>query len=112
MLNFGRLIKDSVGLFVLSLLLAACASTSAARDDPGSVSAEPVQERTPAQTPTETSVMQPTTTATQPPQPTAAIPDLGPAPEITNQVWINAPGPLTLEGLRGKVVLVEFWTYG
>lgn len=33
------------------------------------------------------------------------------APEIAGQPWING-GPLTLEGLRGRVVLVEFWTYG
>ena len=34
-----------------------------------------------------------------------------PAPEfqgLTN--WMNSP-PLTLAGLRGKVVLVDFWTY-
>jgi hypothetical protein len=24
--------------------------------------------------------------------------------------WINSP-PLTAEGLRGRVVLVQFWTY-
>ena len=34
-----------------------------------------------------------------------------PAPEITGQPWVNS-GPLTMEGLRGRVVLVEFWTYG
>ena len=34
-----------------------------------------------------------------------------PAPEISNEVWINSP-PLRLENLRGKVVLLEFWTYG
>lgn len=33
------------------------------------------------------------------------------APEIAGQPWING-GPLTLAGLRGRVVLVEFWTYG
>ena len=33
------------------------------------------------------------------------------APEIAGQPWVNG-GPLTLEGLRGRVVLVEFWTYG
>ena len=33
------------------------------------------------------------------------------APEIAGQPWIHG-GPLTLEGLRGRVVLVEFWTYG
>jgi hypothetical protein len=36
----------------------------------------------------------------------------GPAPEITAAgAWINS-SPLTLTGLRGKVVLVDFWTYG
>ena len=34
-----------------------------------------------------------------------------PAPEITGSPWINS-APLTLQGLRGRVVLVEFWTYG
>jgi hypothetical protein len=34
-----------------------------------------------------------------------------PAPEITGGPWINS-APLTLAGLRGRVVLVEFWTYG
>jgi hypothetical protein len=34
-----------------------------------------------------------------------------PAPEIARGEWINS-APLTLAGLRGRVVLVEFWTYG
>ena len=34
-----------------------------------------------------------------------------PAPEIGGERWINT-GPLTMAGLRGRVVLVEFWTYG
>jgi hypothetical protein len=34
-----------------------------------------------------------------------------PAPEITGGPWVNSP-PLSLAGLRGRVVLVEFWTYG
>ena len=34
------------------------------------------------------------------------------APEFTGlQNWVNSP-PLTLSGLRGKVVLVNFWTFG
>jgi hypothetical protein len=34
-----------------------------------------------------------------------------PAPEISGGPWINSP-PLALETLRGRVVFVEFWTYG
>jgi cytochrome c biogenesis protein CcdA/thiol-disulfide isomerase/thioredoxin len=44
----------------------------------------------------------------------SSLPDLGPAPEFTEtQDWFNTPGerPLTLTGLRGRVVLVDFWTY-
>src|SRR4051812_47480656 len=42
------------------------------------------------------------------------LPVLGKAPEFTGtQRWFNTPGgnPLTLAGLRGRVVLVDFWTY-
>jgi hypothetical protein len=34
-----------------------------------------------------------------------------PAPEIAGGPWINSE-PLSLASLRGRVVLVEFWTYG
>ncbi|MGI8507259.1 MAG: cytochrome c biogenesis protein CcdA [Solirubrobacteraceae bacterium] len=43
-----------------------------------------------------------------------SLPKLGPAPPFTRtQQWFNTPGgrPLTLAGLRGHVVLVDFWTY-
>jgi hypothetical protein len=33
------------------------------------------------------------------------------APEVGGGPWINS-APLTTAGLRGRVVLVEFWTYG
>ncbi len=36
---------------------------------------------------------------------------VGQPPELTNQVWLNSD-PLKLAELRGKVVLVEFWTFG
>lgn len=38
--------------------------------------------------------------------------DLGrQAPELLSQTWLNSQ-PLHLTDLRGKVVMVEFWTYG
>jgi hypothetical protein len=33
------------------------------------------------------------------------------APEIKSDTWINTK-PITWKSLRGKVVMVEFWTYG
>jgi len=45
-------------------------------------------------------------------EPAHAQPRAGePAPEITGAPWINSV-PLALAGLRGRVLLVEFWTYG
>jgi thiol-disulfide isomerase/thioredoxin len=44
----------------------------------------------------------------------AGLPELGEAPEfVGTQRWFNTPGerPLTLTGLRGRVVLIDFWTY-
>ncbi|MBN1120236.1 MAG: redoxin domain-containing protein [Anaerolineae bacterium] len=36
-----------------------------------------------------------------------------PAPEFpTDLDWVNVAAPLTLDDLRGKVVLLDFWTYG
>jgi cytochrome c biogenesis protein CcdA/thiol-disulfide isomerase/thioredoxin len=46
-----------------------------------------------------------------------SAPDLrecGPAPELDNvTAWLNTPGnaPLRMSALRGRVVLIDFWTY-
>jgi len=46
-----------------------------------------------------------------PPAPLNALPVEGAMPPLTGATeWINSP-PLTTEQLRGKVVLVDFWTY-
>ncbi len=48
------------------------------------------------------------------PGPRSSLPVLGNAPDfVGNQKWFNTANgkPLTLAELRGKVVLVDFWTY-
>jgi len=41
----------------------------------------------------------------------AAITNGTPAANIAGENWLNSR-PLTMAGLKGRVVLVEFWTYG
>lgn len=41
----------------------------------------------------------------------AEHPPLGAAPELRNEQWLNSE-PLRLAGLRGKVVLLDMWTFG
>ena len=42
----------------------------------------------------------------------ADLKDFGEAPELTNDIWLNTENPLRLADLRGKVVLLEMWTFG
>jgi cytochrome c biogenesis protein CcdA/thiol-disulfide isomerase/thioredoxin len=54
------------------------------------------------------------TTAAAPHPAGARLPDLGAAPDFTGtQRWFNTAGgaPLSLAQLRGRVVLIDFWTY-
>lgn len=45
-------------------------------------------------------------------KPAVNLPNLGPAPELQNDTWLNTPEPLRLANLRGKVVLLDMWTFG
>ena len=46
------------------------------------------------------------------PKITGSYPDLGLAPELTNDVWLNVDAPLRLADLRGNVVAIDMWTFG
>ncbi|HCJ99897.1 MAG TPA: cytochrome C biogenesis protein [Serratia grimesii] len=70
----------------------------------GGIEQRLVQVFTPAATPVRSSVQ--TAVDSQP-----MLDDLGEMPSLLGAVqWLNSP-PLTTESLRGKVVLVDFWTY-
>ena len=56
--------------------------------------------------------MNPSTDLIMPQIQPVSLPDLGPAPELTNTTWLNTDSPLRLADLRGKVVALEMWTFG
>ena len=81
--------------------------------------ATPEPELAPTPTPEPTATPEPTPTpgSTAAPEPTAMPRPKGSgsvgglaAELVGNQAWINSD-PLTIHGLQGKVVLVDFWTY-
>ena len=41
-----------------------------------------------------------------------SLSDLGQAPDLSSDIWLNVDTPLRLANLRGKVVIVEMWTFG
>jgi hypothetical protein len=94
------IVKKSAWL-ILGLGLAACATVSkpGGEADQTFESKATIQQGPPSAPPT-------------PSLEAKTLPDLGPAPNFTNDVWLNTENPLNLEILRGKVVLVEFWTFG
>lgn len=84
-------------MIVLALLVLAGCSAQAS-DTPAAPTPTPQEKSEPTPTPA--------------PSPTTiALPDQGAAPDFQNDVWINSE-PLRLADLRGKVVFIEFWTYG
>lgn len=114
-------------MFSLSLVIAGCSTLDGKpSQNVGADQAAQAADGTPPQvivsTPAEV-VEVPITLDAPTPVPTTAststavqvkadLDDLGPAPDLKNQVWLNTPGPLRLSDLRGKVVLLEMWTFG
>jgi cytochrome c biogenesis protein CcdA/thiol-disulfide isomerase/thioredoxin len=73
--------------------------------------AQPEATMTPLPTPKPTSVPTSIPASTPTPVPGLDLRDLGQAPELTGTTdWINSE-PLTLASLRGKVVIIDFWTF-
>lgn len=87
-----RIVWTAVSFITLALL-AAC---SAGQSEPA-ITAEDAPA--PEPTPTEEVIA-------------VNLDDLGPAPEIENEIWLNTDQPLPLSSQAGKVVLLEFWTFG
>jgi hypothetical protein len=110
---FNRIYVKIVILILLGVSITSCITGAESRIQTQSI--EPSQLEKPATVPPEITVL---ATGIVTPQPTAnslpevVLPDLGEAPDITNEVWLNTDQPLPLEAVRGKVVLVEFWTFG
>ena len=115
-----------------SLLLAACSGPAApgridepaapATEVPATAGGAPAltQGESPAVTSvTATAVAPESEVTTMPAAPTVhptrtTPPNQGKAPELTNTVWINTDHPLRLQDLQaqGKVVMIDFWTFG
>ena len=96
-------------LGLLVLLLAGCTAVPSAGPDPeAGIPAQDVNEPQAETMPTEPEAAAPVPE----PLPAVDLEDYGPAPELTNEVWLNTTGPLRLADLRGQVVLLDMWTFG
>ncbi|MCY4022397.1 MAG: hypothetical protein OXF32_03005 [Anaerolineaceae bacterium] len=103
MLNFRcsvSLVWRALRTALLTLLTAACTMPAALDNFLADVQAVPEGE----------SVAAP---ADPTPLPFVAnLPVMGIAPELHDGAWLNTSTPLSLAGLRGKVVALEMWTFG
>jgi thiol-disulfide isomerase/thioredoxin len=93
-----KLIRKISPFILIGIFLAACtAAGTQAGEMPTSEPAVQTRQSVPTS---------PAATAAQ-----LNLPDLGPAPELENQVWLNTDHPLHIRDLGGKVILLEMWTF-
>ncbi len=122
MSNTKRLTNILPALIIAAMAAAvlACAADSEPEPTAGPAATEPQPAATTAPTagggtaadPTSTTAPAPTEGPCPTPPPVEEVPGEKPmAPELVGITgWINTE-PLTMEDLRGKVVLIDFWTY-
>ncbi|MEM7331231.1 MAG: hypothetical protein AAF490_03995 [Chloroflexota bacterium] len=99
-----RFLWTAVLLFLVTLI-AAC---SAAQSEPA-VEEEAASDGDAAST--DEIAAEPTDTP-EPEIVISSLANMGPAPEIENEIWLNTDEPIPLASVEGKVVLLEFWTFG
>jgi hypothetical protein len=106
-------------LSFLTMVLAACgANASPFVSLEANPNSEPVNlpplavapQASPSPTPFPPTTLPPATPTSIPYR--SSLPNYGAAPELENEVWLNVDHPLRLADLRGKVVLLEMWTFG
>ena len=85
--------KKGIGILLL-IFLAGCTIAPSALADDGSSAPVPLKN-------SDTSLKK-----------NIRLSDFGLAPELETTVWLNVDQPLRMENLRGKVVLIEMWTFG
>jgi hypothetical protein len=102
--------------WILGVALLSACTTVASAEAPVSESADEqpvVDEQSAADEPVEPEDAPVESEDPSTPQATAVpLPDLGAAPELQNEVWLNVDTPLRLADLRGQVVLLDMWTFG
>ncbi|MHC1781747.1 MAG: redoxin domain-containing protein [Anaerolineaceae bacterium] len=87
-------------LFILGLLLIGMTGCAASSPAVSTLQLEATPEKISADNPTPSAAMM------------SDLPVIGTAPEFQNEVWLNVDQPLRLADLRGKVVLLDMWTFG
>ncbi len=98
--------------FLLGLLLLTGCAAAPLLPPAGQAEADPAEDR-PTAAPTTSALSEfPDLGAAPPAAALSDLTDLGAAPELENEVWLNVDSPLRLAGLRGKVVLLDMWTFG
>ena len=94
----GVVNRSFLTVLALALIAAACAGTSTSTDQPDT---SRIDGSTTSVAPGETTI------------PAQSYAGTDPAPEFPAGLdWLNTADPIALADLEGKVVLLDFWTYG